>query len=180
MTRGRLLLLSILGVKGQGHMLYIVVKPCKHDTNWTISARTVNLGTHTTYDKMTTPVDFQGHGSKVKVTCKALLLNHVNKINPLYCQLYRYFPLKFTRRRILQHWRCSCWPCDLEVWPTCENFNLGCYFNDGCRPVSIVVFWQLLLQCIPLSREWMTRDIVLSLYPTDKSSCPSVHIFSGL
>ena len=47
---------------------------CKHDTDWTVSARTVKLGTHTTYDKRTTPIDFQGHGSKVKVTCKPCCL----------------------------------------------------------------------------------------------------------
>ena len=35
------------------------------------------LGTHTTYDKRTNPIDFQGHGSKVKVTCYTLLLNLV-------------------------------------------------------------------------------------------------------
>ena len=56
------------GVKGQGHMLDIVVKPCKQDTDWTVSARTIKLGTLTSYDKKTTPIDFQGHGSKVKVT----------------------------------------------------------------------------------------------------------------
>ena len=33
-----------------------------------VSARTVKLGTDTTYDKRTNPFDFQGHGSKVKVT----------------------------------------------------------------------------------------------------------------
>ena len=34
----------------------------------------------TTYDKRMTPVDFQGQGSKVKVTCQTLLLNLVNTI----------------------------------------------------------------------------------------------------
>ena len=66
MTRGRHLLIS--KVKGQGHTLYIVVKPCKHDTHWTLQARTIKLGTHITYDKRKTPIDFQGQGSKVKVT----------------------------------------------------------------------------------------------------------------
>ena len=61
-------------------LLNIVVKPCKHDTDWTVSARTVKLGTHTTYDKRTNPIDFQGHGSKVKVTHCTLLLNLVNTI----------------------------------------------------------------------------------------------------
>ena len=57
-----------------------VRKPCKHDTDWTVSARTVKLRTHTTYDKKTNPIDFQGHGSKVKVTRYTLLLNLVNTI----------------------------------------------------------------------------------------------------
>ena len=42
---------------------------------------------HTTYDKRTielfsieNPIDFQGQGSKVKVTCYTMLLNHVNMI----------------------------------------------------------------------------------------------------
>ena len=55
------------GVKGQGHTLDIV-KPCKRDTDWTVPARTVKLGTHTTYDKRKNPIDFQGQGSKVRVT----------------------------------------------------------------------------------------------------------------
>ena len=45
-----------------------VHKACKHDADCTVSARTVKFGTHTTYDKRTTPIDFQGQGSKVKVT----------------------------------------------------------------------------------------------------------------
>ena len=53
---------------------------CKHDTDLTVSARTVKLGTHTSHDKRTTPIDFQGQGSKVKVTCYKLLLNLVNRI----------------------------------------------------------------------------------------------------
>ena len=57
-----------------------VRKPCKHDTDWTVSARTVKLSTHTTYDKKTNSFDFQGHGSKVKVTRYTLLLNLVNTI----------------------------------------------------------------------------------------------------
>ena len=39
-------------------MLNIVVKPCKHDTDWTVSAKTVKLGTHTAYDKRTNPIDW--------------------------------------------------------------------------------------------------------------------------
>ena len=46
-----------------------VHKACKHDIDQTVSARTVKLGTHITYDKGKNPIDFQGHGSKVKVTC---------------------------------------------------------------------------------------------------------------
>ena len=43
-------------VKGQGHTLHIVVKPCKQDTDWTVSAQTVKLGTHTVFR-----VKGQGH-----------------------------------------------------------------------------------------------------------------------
>ena len=57
-----------------------VHKACKHDTDWTVAARTVKLGTHTTYDKRTNPIDFQGRRSKVKVTSYTLLLNLVNTI----------------------------------------------------------------------------------------------------
>ena len=35
-----------------------------------------------------TPIDFKGHGSKVKVTPKTLLLNLVNRINPFYIAIY--------------------------------------------------------------------------------------------
>ena len=49
-------------------MLHIIVKPCKHDTDLTFPARTIKLCTHTTYDKRMNPIDFQGHGLKVKVT----------------------------------------------------------------------------------------------------------------
>ena len=66
MTRGRNLL--IFKVRGQGHTLHIVVKPCKHDTDLTVTARTVKLGTHTTFDKRMNAIDFHGQGSKVKVT----------------------------------------------------------------------------------------------------------------
>ena len=57
-----------------------VHKACKHDTDWTVAVRTVKLSTHTTYDKRTNPIDFQGQGSKVKVTGYTLLLNLVNTI----------------------------------------------------------------------------------------------------
>ena len=55
------------GVKGQDNMLQTVVKLRKHDTDWTGSARTVKRGTHTSYDKRTTLIDFQGQVPKVKV-----------------------------------------------------------------------------------------------------------------
>ena len=57
-----------------------VHKACRHDTDWTVPARIFKLGTLTTYDKRTNPIDFQGQGSKVKVTRKTLLLNLVNTI----------------------------------------------------------------------------------------------------
>ena len=80
MTRGQHLLIFKVRVKGQGHMLHIVVKPCNHDTDWTVSARTVKLDTRTTYHKRKTPIDFQGQGSKVKNTRYTGLLNLVNTI----------------------------------------------------------------------------------------------------
>ena len=57
-----------------------VHKACKHDTDWTVSARAVKLGTHNTYDKRTNPIDFQGQGSKVKVTRYSLFVNIVNTL----------------------------------------------------------------------------------------------------
>ena len=88
MTRGRtLLIFKVRGQRLRWRTLDIVVKPCKHDTDWTVSARTVKLGTHTTYDKRTNPIDFQGHGSKVKVKCFTLLLNLVNTIRTEAFQL---------------------------------------------------------------------------------------------
>ena len=57
-----------------------VHKACKHDTDWTVPARTFKLGTLTTYDNRTNPIDFQGQGSKVKVTRNTLLLNLVNNM----------------------------------------------------------------------------------------------------
>ena len=61
------------GVEDHGHRLD-VVKLCKHHVDWTLPARTIKFGTHTTYDKRTNPIDFQGQGSKVKGTCYTLLL----------------------------------------------------------------------------------------------------------
>ena len=57
-----------------------VHKACKHDSDWTLPARTFKLGTLTTYDKRRNPIDFQGQGSKVKVTRNTLLFNLVNTI----------------------------------------------------------------------------------------------------
>ena len=50
---GGLTLYMLASVCGSVH------KPCKHDTDWTVPARSVKLGTHTTYDKRMTPIDFQ-------------------------------------------------------------------------------------------------------------------------
>ena len=49
---------------------------------------TIKLGTHTSYDKRTTPIDFQGQGSKVEVTRYTLLLNLVNMIHTEPFQLW--------------------------------------------------------------------------------------------
>ena len=43
---------------------------------------------HKLHDKRTTPIDFQGQGSKVKVACSTLLLSLLNKINPFYFANY--------------------------------------------------------------------------------------------
>ena len=45
-----------------------------------IQTEPFQLGTHTAYGKRTNPIDFQGQGSKVKVTRYTLLLNLVNTI----------------------------------------------------------------------------------------------------
>ena len=58
MTSGRHLL--IFKVRGQGNTLDIAVKPCKQDEDITVSARSIKLGTHTSYDNWTTLTDFQG------------------------------------------------------------------------------------------------------------------------
>ena len=80
MIRGRhLLIFKVRGQWSRSHKsLHFNVKPCKHDTDWTVKASTVKRGTHTTYDKKMPPIDFQGQGSKVKVTRYTLLLNLVN------------------------------------------------------------------------------------------------------
>ena len=78
-------------VRLSGHLSVCgsVRKACKHDRDRTVPARTVKLGTHTTYDKRTNPIDFRGQGSKVKVTCWTLLLNLVNSIQTELFQLGR-------------------------------------------------------------------------------------------
>ena len=64
-----------------------VRKACKHDRNWTVPARTVKLGTHTTFDKRTNPFDFQDQGSDVKITRWTFLLNLVDTIKTEQFQL---------------------------------------------------------------------------------------------
>ena len=49
---------------------------------------TIKLGTHTSYDKRTTPIDFHVQGSKVEVTRYTLLLNLVNMIQTEPFQLW--------------------------------------------------------------------------------------------
>ena len=50
-------------------MLNIVVNPCKQGIlDRVVWVRTFKLDTHTCYGKRITPIDFQGQGSKVKVT----------------------------------------------------------------------------------------------------------------
>ena len=48
----------------------------------------IKLGTHTSYDKRTMPIDFQGQRSKVEVTRYTLLLNLVNMIQTEPFQLW--------------------------------------------------------------------------------------------
>ena len=44
-------------------------------------------------------------------------------------------------------WYHNFWLCDLdlEVWPTFGKLQPLLLFSDGCRPASVVVFWQLFL-----------------------------------
>ena len=42
-----------------------------------------------------------------------------------------------------------------------KNFNLGCYKNlsDGCRPASVVVFWQLLFkECFSADKKYQPKS----------------------
>ena len=52
------------------------------------------------------------------------------------------------------------WLCDLdlEVWPTFEKLSPWMLFNNGCRPVSVVVFWQLLFQRLFLIMSIVSSD----------------------
>ena len=91
-------------------MLYSVVKPCKHDTDWTLLARTIKLGAHTSYDKRMTHIDFQGQRSKVKVITIHLLLSIEQKVKPFYIANYDVISLLYSPvGRILQRLHCSCW-----------------------------------------------------------------------
>ena len=47
-----------------------VHKACRHDTDWTIWARTVKLGTLTTYDKRMNPTDFRSQGHMLHINVK--------------------------------------------------------------------------------------------------------------
>ena len=102
MTRGLHLLIFMVRVKVQGHTLHIVVKPCKHYTEGIVSAMFVKLGTHTTYDKRTSPIAF-------KVRCQRSRSNLVNNIDPFYIANYNVISLLNSPvGRILQRWRCFC------------------------------------------------------------------------
>ena len=62
----------------------------------------VKLGTHTTFDKRTSPIAF-------KDRCLRSKSNLVNKINPFYIANYYVISLLNSPvGRILQRWRCSC------------------------------------------------------------------------
>ena len=80
MIRGRTLLIFKSGVKGQCHTLHFVVKPYKHNTDWTVSAGTVKLSTHTTFDKRKTPIDFQVRGHRSRSHATLCCLNLVYRI----------------------------------------------------------------------------------------------------
>ena len=110
MTRGRHLLISkVRGQRSRSHAKHCCLTKCKHDTHWTLQARTIKLGTHTSYDKRRTTINFQGQGSKVKVTYSTLLLSLVNKVKPFYIANYDVISLLNPPvGRILQRWRCSC------------------------------------------------------------------------
>ena len=48
--------------------LSVCPQACRHNTDWTVWARTVKLGTLTTYDMRTNPIDFQGQRSRSHIT----------------------------------------------------------------------------------------------------------------
>ena len=74
MTTGQALLIIKVRTKGQDHTLDIFVKPCKQDKDGTVWVRTVKLCTQTSFDKRTTPIDFEVQGLKVN-NVKCLTLN---------------------------------------------------------------------------------------------------------
>ena len=63
------MIFKIRGQRLRSHAI-LDVKPCKHDTEGTVSARTVKLGTHTTYDKRTTPIPFKVKGHMLYIVVK--------------------------------------------------------------------------------------------------------------
>ena len=102
---------TIMVWRGRLSVCLSVHKACKHDTDWTVPARTFKLGTLTTYDKRTNPIDFQGQGSMVKEARNTLLLNLVNKVKPFYIANYDVISLLNSLvGPILQRWHCSCFP----------------------------------------------------------------------
>ena len=102
MIRGRTLLIFKSGVKGQCHTLHFVVKPYKHNTDWTVSAGTVKLSTHTTFDKRKTPIDFQvrGHRSRSHATlcCLTLYIGSSNLVQILL--MTRWWHLSLSKSKV--------------------------------------------------------------------------------
>ena len=50
--------------------IVIVVKPCKHDTDWTVSARTIKLSTRTNCVKRMTPIHCQDQSHMLHIVVK--------------------------------------------------------------------------------------------------------------
>ena len=65
-------------------------------------------------------------------------------------------------------WYRKFWPCDLhlEVWPTFEKLKSRLLFSDGCRPSSVVVFWQLLF----VESDDKSRDLSLWCFKSHDQS----------
>ena len=78
------------GVKGQGHTLHIVVKPCKQDTDWNVSARTVKLGTYFLWQKdnsynvllSRSGVKGRGHTLSIVVNLVNMIQNEPFQLDP--------------------------------------------------------------------------------------------------